>query len=313
MYSHMKISSKLSAVAVMAALSLTVGAAATGTGVYRTAITLKNGTQEIFPDTLVTRFTYTKNIVGNRVTYDLNVIKNGEVAMTIPTDSIAELNYGEMTYYEQFAGDWYLVASPNGEPSETNPNIMVSQVVSIPYHAVLPAPGTPDYGIYIYCHIDSVAHRKGLKYPADFKLRYAYDESAQSGTVTMIIDDQQPVTTQEYAGDASTYACWDATSTFYYGVQSGHAGGDSGHRYMYFLCQNWDTWELEADELSATWTAADQLNTAYVYQFPRSKEIHWIVALDIPYVHAEKDLVGEIDMFSSPRLQRAPYVKPVEE
>lgn len=292
-------------------VALTATALSTETGVYRTAITLTNGTQEIYPDTAVTRFTYSHVTIGNKICHMLNVIKNGEVVQSIPTDSIVELNYGEMTYYEQFAGDWYFVASPNGEPNEQG--IMVSQVESMPYHAVLPAPGTPDYGQYIYCRIDSVSHRKGLKYDANFRLRYAYDESTQKGTITMLIDDQHPVTDVEYAGDESTYAYWDASNTWYYGVQAGHAGGDSGHRYIYFLCQNWDTWALEGDELQAQWTAANQLDLDFIYQFPRSKEIHWVVALDIPYVHNEKDLVGEIDMFSSPRLQRKPYQKPLEE
>lgn len=36
-----------------------ITANASETGVYRTAIVLKNGTQEIFPDTLVNKFKYT--------------------------------------------------------------------------------------------------------------------------------------------------------------------------------------------------------------------------------------------------------------
>lgn len=305
----MKIKAKERMVSCALLVMMTLGVCATG--IYRTAITLSNGTQEIFPDSLVQRFTYTKVVNGNKTSYLLNVIKKGEITMTISTDSIVEMNYGEMTYYEQFAGDWYLIASPNGTPNAQG--IMVSQVESMPYHAVLPAPGTPDYGRYIYCHIDSVAHRKGLKYDANFRLRYNYDVSTQAGSVAMIIDDQQPVTSTEYAGDASSYAYWGPDQTWYYGVQSGHANGDSGHRYIYFLCQNWDTWVLEGDELPAQWTAADQLNLDFSYRFPSSKEIHWVVALDIPYIHAEKDLVGEIDMFSGVRLQRKPYQKPTEE
>lgn len=300
----------LHAAAMAAFAALSISTCYAGTGVYRTAITLRNGTQEIFPDTLVQRFNYNMATVGGKTVYYLNVIEHGEVAMTIPTDSIVEMTYGEMNYYEQFAGDWYLVASPNGEPNEQG--IMVMQAVSMPYHAVLPAPDSPDYGKYIYCHIDSVAHRKGLKYDANFRLRYAYDDNTQQGSVTLLIDDQHPITSMEYTGDAPSYAYWGADQTWYYGVQSGHAGGDSGHRYMYFLCQNWDTWALEADELPAQWTAADQQDLDYTYRFPSSKEIHWVVALDIPYVHAEKDLVGEIDMFSGARLQRKPYVKPAE-
>lgn len=307
----MNYSIKRLAFTTIASILVAIVSSATGTGIYRTAITLTNGTQEIFPDSTVTRFTYSHVPNGNRTKHLLNVIKNGEVVRTIDTDSIVELNYGEMTYYEQFAGDWYLVASPYGEPNDQG--IMVMQVVSMPYHAVLPAPGTADYGKYIYCHIDSVAHRKGLKYDANFRLRYSYDEAAQAGSITMIVDDQHPITAMEYFDAPSTYAYWDDQSTWYNGVQSGHDGGDSGHRYMYFLCQNWDTWVLEAEELPAQWTAADQSNLDFVYRFPGSKEIHWVVALDIPYVHTEKDLVGEIDMFSSPRLQRTPYVKPVEE
>ena len=186
-------------------LTATVVAQASGSGVYRTAITLTNGTQEIFPDTLVKEFRYSHTVVDDRIVYSLNVMKDGHVVMSIPVDSIVEVNYREMTPYEHFAGDWYLVASPNGEPLPGT-SIMVSTAVSIPYHAVLPAPGTPGYGRDIYCHIDSMAHRKGLKCEADFKMRYSWNESAQSGTITMVLDDQHPVSDEHYPGDASTYA-----------------------------------------------------------------------------------------------------------
>ena len=94
-----------------------VGADAMTTGVYRTAITLKNGTQEILPDTAVQRFTYTHITQGTTTRHLLNVIKNGEVAMTFDTDSIVELDYGEMTYYEQFAGDWWLALTASPIPA----------------------------------------------------------------------------------------------------------------------------------------------------------------------------------------------------
>lgn len=289
-----------------------VGADAMTTGVYRTAITLKNGTQEILPDTAVQWFTYTHITQGTTTRHLLNVIKNGEVAMTFDTDSIAELDYGEMTYYEQFAGDWWLVASPNGEPYPGT-SIMKTEAASIPYHAVLPAPGIPDYGKYIYCHIDSLPHRKGLKYDAHFKLRYAFDEAQQQGTIAMVLDDQQPITTQQYGGDASTYACLDATTTWYNGVSAQHAGGDTGNRYMYFVTHNLDNWALEARELPATWKPADQLDIEHEYNLPVLYEICWVVGLDIPFVQAEGDLLGYIDIFSSPRLMRHPWVKPLVE
>ena len=47
-------------------LAVTVVAHASGSGVYRTAITLTNGTQEIFPDTLVKEFRYSHTIVDNK-------------------------------------------------------------------------------------------------------------------------------------------------------------------------------------------------------------------------------------------------------
>ena len=37
-----------------------IALSATSTGICRTAITLKNGTQEIYPDSSVTRFTYSQ-------------------------------------------------------------------------------------------------------------------------------------------------------------------------------------------------------------------------------------------------------------
>lgn len=307
----MNYSIKRLAFTTIASILVAIVSSATGTGIYRTAITLSNGTQEIFPDSVVKQFTYTHITNDGKTSHLLNVIKNGEVVRTIDTDSIVELNYGEMTYYEQFAGDWYLVASPNGEPDANG--IMKAEVVSMSCHAVLPAPGTEDYGKYIYCHIDSMAHRKGLKYDANFKLRYAYDESTQQGTLSMVIDDQHPISEMHYAGDASTYACWDATSTWYQGVSPQHAGGDTGNRYMYFQCRNFDTWAFEATELASPWTLTDAQTADHSYQFPRMQEIHWIVALDIPFVESENDFVGEIDIFSSTRLQRKPYVKPVEE
>ena len=182
-------------------VSLSIGAQAIGTGVYRTAITLTNGTQEIFPDSVVKEFTYTHSIQNGQTVYYLNVIREGKVSRTFALSDIVEINYREMTPYEHFAGDWYLVASPNGEPLPGT-SVMVSTAVSIPYHAVLPAPGTPEYGHEIYCHIDSMAHRKGLKYDADFRMLYTFNESSQQGSVTMVLDDQQPVSTTQYTGDA---------------------------------------------------------------------------------------------------------------
>lgn len=280
--------------------------------VYRTAITLKNGTQEIFPDTAVTRFTYTHATENSRTIYSLNVIKDGKVTMTIPVSDIVEINYREMTPYEHFAGDWYLVASPNGEPMPGT-SIMVSTVVSIPYHAVLPAPGTPGYGSEIYCHIDSMAHRKGLKYDANFKMLYTYNETTQKGSITMVLDDQQPISATQYAGDASTYAYWDANSTWYNGVSANHEGGDTGGRHMYFLTHNIDTWALEGHELACEWNLSDQNDLSHEYSFPAIYEICWVVGLDIPFVYSEGDLLGYIDMFASPRLMRHPWTKPLSE
>lgn len=291
---------------------LTFSAVATATGVYRTAITLSNGTQEIFPDSVVSKFTYTHAVIGGKTVYSLNVIKDGKLYMSIPIDSIVEVNYKEMTPYEHFAGDWYLVASPNGEPMPGT-SIMVTTAVSIPYHAVLPAPGTPAYGSEIYCHVDSMAHRKGLKYDANFKMLYDYNVSSGQGSITMVLDDQQPVSTTQYTDDASTYAYWDATSTWYSGVSPSHEGGDTGGRHMYFLTHNIDTWQLEGHELQCQWTLADQDDLSHEYAFPMIYEICWVVGLDIPFVYSEHDLLGYIDIFASPRLMRHPWTKPLSE
>ena len=299
-------------IAIAMLMTTTLVAQASGTGVYRTAITLTNGTQEIFPDTVVTKFTYSHAQVGSQTVYSLNVIKDNKIAMTIPINDIVEINYREMTPYEHFAGDWYLVASPNGEPMPGS-SVMVTTAVSIPYHAVLPAPGTPAYGSEIYCHIDSMAHRKGLKYDANFKMLYSYDESTQKGTISLVLDDQNPVSSTQYTEDASTYAYWDATSTWYWGVSSQHEGGDTGGRYMYFVTHNIDTWELEGHELACQWTLANQSDLTHEYAFPTIYEICWIVGLDIPFVSSEHDLIGYIDIFASPRLMRHPWTKPLSE
>ena len=291
---------------------LSLGAQAVGTGVHRTAITLSNGTQEIFPDTVVREFRYTHSVQNGQTVYYLNVIRDGKAAMTIPVADIVEINYREMTPYENFAGDWYLVASPNGEPLPGT-SVMVSTAVSIPYHAVLPAPGTPGYGREIYCHIDSMAHRKGLKYDADLKMLYAYDETSQQGSVAMILDDEHPVSTTQYTGDASTYAYWDANSTWYNGVSPQHNGGDTGGRHMYFLTHNLDTWALEGHQLECQWTLTDACDSSHEYAFPSIYEICWVVGLDIPFVYAEHDLLGYIDIFASPRLMNHPWTKPLSE
>lgn len=298
----------LSVLSLIAALA----AQASGTGIFRTAIVLKNGTMEIFPDTLVNKFQYTQSLVQGKVTYSLDVIQDGKVAMSIPIDNIAEINYREMTPYEHFAGDWYFVASPNGEP-QPGSSIMVSTVMSTPYHAVRAAPGTPGYGREIYCHIDSMPHRKGLKCDADFKLLYNYDESTGKGSISMVLDDQHPVSATQYTGDASTYAYWDATSTWYFGVSAQHEGGDTGGRHMYFVTHNIDTWELEGHELPCQWTLADLQDFDHEFSFPSIYEICWVVGLDIPFVYAEHDLIGYIDIFASPRLMRHPWTKPLTE
>ena len=295
----------------MLAVMTTIAACALTSGVYRTAVTLKNGTQEIFPDSIVQRFTYTHVTQAGKTRHLLNVIKNGEVDMTIDTDSIVELDYGEMSSYEHFAGEWWLVMSPNGEPNEQG--IMVTEAVSAKVHAVLPAPGSPDYGSLIYCHIDSMPHRMGLRYSADFVLRYAHDDALQRGTITMVLDDQQPITSQQYAGDASTYAYFNDETTWYMGVSPQHEGGDTGNRYIYFVGQDIDTQRLQGMEITAAWSDADQLDLEHEYSFPRQYQIYWITALDIPYSYVEHDEVGMIDIFSSPRLMRHPWTKPLKE
>ena len=279
--------------------------AAAGTGVYRTAITLKNGTQEIYPDTIVKRFDYVKT-AGNEG-YAINVVKtDGTIARTIATDSIVEMTYGEMSRYEQWAGDWYLVASPNGEANEVG--IMIATTVSIPYHAVLPAPGTPDYGKYIYCHIDSMPHRKSLKYDANFKLHYS-----DQGTIAMVLDDTTPLTTTQYTGGPETYAYFDKTHTYYFGISSKHEGGDTGGRHTYFVTRDLSDYSLVGMELPTTWTEAALDNIDSEFTFNRNYQIHWIVALDIPYSYAEHDEIGIIDIFASPRLMRKPWTKPLVE
>lgn len=279
-------------------------------GVGRTAITLRSGIQEIYPDTTVSRFDVVP--LGTAAGRGLHVLKNdGTEADTIPVDSIMEMNYGPLTDYESFAGDWYLVASPLGEPNEVG--LMVSTVVSMPYHAVLPAPGSADYGRYIYCHIDSVAHRKGLKYAADFKLRYDYDAASGQGTIALVLDDRRPVSPQQYGGDAGSYAYFDAAHTYYLGVHPQHEGGDTGMRYMYFVGQNIERQSLEGMELQATWTHDEHCDPAHEYQMPQNQQIYWIVALDVPYSFAEHDEIGYIDMFSSVRLMRREWTKSLQE
>ena len=279
--------------------------------VGRTAITLLNGTQEIMPDTTVARFSYNPVSDGGLTTYRLNALSGDHVVRSLRTDSIVELTYGPTSRYEHFAGIWWLVASPNGEPNEQG--IMVTETVSVPVHAVLPAPGTPDYGHYIYCHIDSMPHRSGLKVSADFKLHYTYDEALGRGTIAMVLDDSQPISDTEYAGDPTTYAYFAPGQTWYMGASDQHQGGDTGHRYMYFVSQNIDTQQLEGMEIATTWTDADQQDLEHEYRFAQQYQIYWIAALDIPYSNAEHDEVGIIDIFASPRLMRHAWHKPLKQ
>lgn len=279
-----------------------------GTGIYRTAITLSNGTQEIYPDTLVKRFDYVKTPMADGSTsHAIKVVRNdGSTARTIPTDSIVEITYDEMTRYEQWAGEWYLVASPNGEANDAG--IMIATTESIKYHAVLPAPSTADYGKYIYCYVDSMPHRKGLKYDANFKLHYS-----PSGTIAIVLDDTTPLTAMQYTGGPETYAYFDKTHTYYFGVSTKHEGGDTGGRHTYFVTRSLTDYSLVGMELQSTWTESALDNIDSEFAFNRNYEIYWIVALDIPYSYAEQDEIGIIDIFASPRLMRKPWSKPLTE
>lgn len=272
---------------------------------YRTAIVLNNGTQEIFPDSVLERMNVIKNMVNGNRKFFIDVKCHNGKTTRFCTDSIKEMNYGPMTPYEHFAGDWYLVASPVGEPNSVG--IMVSSTVSIPFHAVLPDNDSPDYGKYVYCHIDSMAHRKGLKYPADFKMRYQYNPTTQAGTISLILDDQHPVTNVQYAGDESTYAYLDDGITQYFGNNTLHQGGDNGGRHMFFVSENIETHNLEGMELTASWTIQDQENLDFQYLFPTNYHIFWIVSFDIPFINTEHDAVGYIDIFSSARVMRNPW------
>ncbi len=82
---------------------------------------------------------------------------------------------------------------------------------------------------------------------------------------------------------------------------------------MYFLTHNLDTWALEGHQLECQWTLTDACDSSHEYAFPSIYEICWVVGLDIPFVYAEHDLLGYIDIFASPRLMNHPWVKPLSE
>ncbi|MBR1551053.1 MAG: hypothetical protein IJ632_01885 [Muribaculaceae bacterium] len=270
---------------------------------YRTAIVLKSGVQEIVPDSALHRISVGKLPAGG---HSVGVELNDGSSRTFTTADIEEINYGPLTAYERWTGDWYLVASPNGEANEVG--IMISQVVSMPVHAVLPSPSSPDYGSWIYCTVDSIPHRGGLHYNAQFKLRYNADADGRQGTIALVLDDRQPVNGIEYAGGPETYAYFDKNSTYYFGVSDSHAGGDTGHRYQYWLGNNIETQMLEGMELSTSWTEADLADPESQFKFAREHQIYWVTALDIPFDYAENDMVGVVDIFSSARLMRRPWI-----
>lgn len=287
--------------ALFLAIVVAMGAMAQPGG-YRTAIVLKSGVQEIVPDSVLHRFTVSKRPAGG---HTVGVELNDGSALAFSTADIEEINYGPLSAYERWAGDWYLVASPNGEANEAG--IMISQVVSMPVHAVLPSPSSADYGTWIYCTVDSIAHRSGLHYGARFKLRYNADASGQQGTIALVLDDRQPVNDSEYAGGPETYAYFDKNSTYYFGPQAGHAGGDTGHRYQYWLSNNIETEKLEGMELPVSWTLATVADPQSQFKFAPEHQIYWVTALDIPFSHDENDMVGVVDIFSSARFMRRPW------
>lgn len=117
--------------------------------------------------------------------YNMKIAKANGTVITIPVDSVTSVSYekpaadvpAEQTdYYKAFAGKWMMTFMDQND----------MQVKDITIS--LPEESSEDYGKILYAHAPAFLSGK-KSYDFDFKMSYAYDETAQTGTVAIIVDD----------------------------------------------------------------------------------------------------------------------------
>ncbi|MCR5679989.1 MAG: hypothetical protein K6G08_07270 [Prevotella sp.] len=238
--------------------------------------------------------------------FRINISKTDGSRIAMPVKDIESIVFlpvqTDLTHYERFTGDWYLVAQPSGTVNEQG--IHTTTTSNIHFVASLPPAGSTDYGLYLYCHADSFYQsRSGQIYPADWRLEYVFDPQTGRGQIGMELSEMTPASTREFLEQPAAYL---DNGTFYWGVSSKRTQGDSGHRYIYLLTENIDRQALEGMTLWAEWTEADVTTNmqTHAFVFPQKYEIYGIVSLDRPCFQAPYPIVGYIDIWAGPRLSR---------
>ena len=246
------------------------------------------------------------SLTATAQSYRINISKTDGSRLTMPTKDIESIVFQpvqtDLTHYERFAGDWYLVAQPSGSVNEQG--IHTTTTSNIHFVATLPSSGSTDYGRYLYCHADTFYQsRSGQIYPADWRLEYNYDSQSGRGKIGMELSEETPASPLEFMEQPTAYL---DDGMFYWGISSKRTQGDSGHRYIYLLTENIDRQALEGMTLWAEWTEADVTTNmqTHAFIFPQKYEIYGIVSLDKPCFLNPSPIVGYIDIWAGPRLLR---------
>lgn len=323
-------------------------------GIYRTRLTMTDGTSIVIPDSSLTRITYTpKDAKDFSQGFMMNIQKRvagRDTTLVIPADEVTDIDYAEMTYYEQFAGDWFLVGSPDGGEladlvdygGRLNP-IWKSSANSIRLDAKLPPVDSPDYGNKIYMHADSfvvrnlrtevdadgnVLRREQLVIPVDFDLNFYYDEVADTGHVEMVLDASREASTLKVGDDEHYYITDFKNNNFYYSYWLDDAmkertrlglTPDTGERHLVLLTEIIEKDEqgrqyyLAGMNLRSCWKPDDMKNAKFQHKFPKVYHIYVVNSMELPYDYFRSADVGYLEIQVSNRLMREPWTKPLIE
>lgn len=212
--------------------------------------------------------------------YNLRITLQDNSVKQWPVNNIASIHFEQVAAptLEGLAGEWLLVAMPNGTNGEGN--IHTATTDTIRFEATL-----ADDGFSLICHTDSFYTRSGNVYPADWRLLVEQDEQNGWRRIGLILDTEHPASTAEFTEPKEKYL---DNGFFYWGNET------DAHHYIYLLSENINTQRLEGMTLWSGWNSTAETT----FTLPQNQEIYGVVATTIPY---SSSAIGYFEIWASPR------------
>lgn len=220
---------------------------------------------------------------------------NGEVLFTVPADQVEDVTFEEaqapvleetdaMKYYKSLAGDYTFMMAC----FQANGPVQGSATIS------LPAEDSEDFGTYLYLNIPTFMTWAQHEYPAFFKLKYAYTEGEDKGTLSLLSAYQWPLCEQEFIESKPVnMAYFDYT-----GLQKDNE--ETGHRYIFAV----DASTYGSKEYSVEWKGDAETKTVSTTKFSWRNQINVIASINNPYNPVNYEDVGVIDMIDQIMLNK---------